>query len=264
MYPRQQIYQHGRERVLMQCDPSCEAERIEQMIRHALWSSRCAGIVVGVSGGVDSALAASLCTDAVGRERVKGLLLPSAVSSKEDMRDAHELCATLGISAVTVNIQPILKKYQEIPDYIGNAYLEGNLMARIRMTLLYYYANRENRLVCGTSNRSEYLLGYCTKYGDNAADFQPLLHLYKTEVYALARHRRLPATILAKPPSAGLWAGQTDEGELGLRYTDIDCALRALETNRWVPASKDEERVLQLLQKSQHKRINPLSLLPVP
>jgi NAD+ synthase len=248
----------------MQCDPGCEVERIEQLIRHALWSSGCAGIVVGVSGGVDSALAAALCTAAVGRENVKGLLLPSAVTKEEDMRDAHDFCAVLGISAVTVNIQPIVDSYKEIPDYTENSYLEGNLMARIRMTLLYYHANRENRLVCGTSNRSEYLLGYCTKYGDNAADFQPLLHLYKTGVYALAQHMGLPAAIIVKPPSAGLWAGQTDEGELGLRYADIDRALRALEENRWVPLSEDEEKVLQLIQKSRHKRIPPLSLLLVP
>jgi NAD+ synthase len=248
----------------MQCDPGCEAERIEQMIRHILWSSGSAGIVVGVSGGLDSALAASLCAAAVGGERVKGLLLPSAVTRMEDMRDAEEVCARGGISTVTIPIHPILERYQGIPEYSTTAYLEGNLMARIRMTLLYYHANRENRLVCGTSNRSEYMLGYCTKYGDNAADFQPLLHLYKTEVYALARQKGLPAAILDKPPSAGLWAGQTDEEDLGLPYTEIDRALRALETNHWVPASPEEERVLQRVQATQHKRSAPLSLLPVP
>jgi NAD+ synthase len=248
----------------MRCDLGCEAERIEQMIRHTLWSSGSDGIVVGVSGGLDSALSASLCAAAIGGEKVKGLLLPSAVTREEDIRDAEEVCTRLGIPAVTIPIQPILDRYRMIPNYSGSAYLEGNLMARIRMTLLYYHANRDNRLVCGTSNRSEYLLGYCTKYGDNAADFQPLLHLYKTEVYALARDKGLPAAILNKPPSAGLWAGQTDEEDLGLPYVEIDRALRALETNRWVPVSPEEERVLQRVQESQHKRSPPLSLLPVP
>ncbi|MDD1678914.1 MAG: NAD+ synthase [Methanomicrobiales archaeon] len=245
----------------MQCDPGCEAERIEQMIRHVLWSSSCAGIVVGVSGGVDSSLAAVLCTAALGKERVKGVLLPSEVTRKEDIRDARNLCTALGIPAVTVSIQPILDRYRETPGYLQNTYLEGNLTARIRMTLLYYLANREYRLVCGTSNRSEYLLGYCTKYGDNAADFQPILHLYKTEVYALARHLELPAAILDKPPSAGLWAGQTDEGELGLTYPVIDQALRALESNRWLASTDEEEKVLRLVESSRHKRSPPFSLL---
>lgn len=248
----------------MQCDPSCESERIEQMIRHTLWSSGSTGIVVGVSGGVDSALAASLCASAVGADRVTGLLLPSEVTRKEDMRDAQEVCDLLGISSVTISVRPILESYRQIPDYTESTYLEGNLTARIRMTLLYFYANRENLLVCGTSNRSEYMLGYCTKYGDNAADFQPLLHLYKTDVYLLARHRGLPLAILEKPPSAGLWVGQTDERELGLSYTEIDRALRALEANHWVSASPEEERVLQRIQRSQHKRSPPFSLLPVP
>jgi NAD+ synthase len=248
-------------RIGMRCDPGCEAEHIEQMIRHVFWSSGCAGIVVGVSGGVDSALAAALCTAAVGEERVKGLLLPAAVSREEDIRDAEEICAALTIPAVTISIQPILECYQEMPGYLGDSYLEGNLMARIRMSVLYYHANRENRLVCGTSNRSEYLLGYCTKYGDNAADFQPLLHLYKTDIYALARHKGLPASILAKPPSAGLWVGQTDEEELGFSYEEIDRTLLALEKNGWVPASPEEEKVLRLVKMSQHKRSPPFSLL---
>ncbi len=248
----------------MQCEPGCEGERIEQLIRHALWSSGSAGIVVGMSGGVDSALAGSFCAGAVGPERVKALLLPSSITSATDMRDARDLCARLGISAEMIDIQPILTKFREIPGYSGDTYLEGNLMARIRMTLLYYHANRENRLVCGTSNRSEYLLGYCTKYGDNAADFQPLLHLYKTEVYMLARYRGLPPSILEKPPSAGLWRDQTDEAELGLPYPVIDRALQALESNDWVPASPEEEKVLQRVQGSRHKRSPPLSLLQVP
>jgi NAD+ synthase len=247
----------------MQCDPGCEAERIEQMIRHVLWSSGCTGIVVGVSGGVDSALAATLCTAAAGEERVEGLLLPSSVTLKKDMQDAEDVCAFLGIPAITLSIQPVLERYRELPGYVGNAYLEGNLMARIRMTLLYYRANRDNRLVCGTSNKSEYLLGYSTKYGDSAADFQPILHLYKTEVYALARHKGLPAAILNKPPSAGLWTGQTDEGEIGLSYAEIDRAFLALEQNGWVAESPEEEKVLLRMRRSQHKRNPALSLLPV-
>jgi NAD+ synthetase len=248
----------------MDCDLGCEEGRIEGMIRHALWSSGSDGIILGISGGVDSALTAFLCAAAVGGDRVKGLLLPSRITHEEDMQDARELCDRLGINTVIAPVQPILECYREIPEYTRSIYLEGNLTSRIRMTILYYYANRENRLVCGTSNRSEYMLGYSTKFGDGAADIQPLLHLYKTEVYGLARHLNLPARILQKPPSAGLWEGQTDEGEIGLSYAVIDTALQGLETNHWIPSTREEEVVLRLVQRSQHKRSPPLSLLSIP
>jgi len=246
----------------MHCELECETERIEEMIRHALWSSGGKGVVVGVSGGVDSAVATALCTGALGKERVKGLLLPASVSKAEDIRDAEKFCAHLDIEYTLITIQPILDTYRKIPGFVKDLVLEGNLLARIRMALLYYHANRENRLVCGTSNRSEYLLGYCTKYGDNAADLQPILHLFKTEVYELASHLGIPSAILSKSPSAGFWADQTDEGELGLRYTEIDQALQRLERTGWAASTVVEEQVLRLVEKSRHKRSPPLSLLP--
>ncbi|MDD1675520.1 MAG: NAD+ synthase [Methanomicrobiales archaeon] len=245
----------------MQSEASCEVERIEQMIRHVLWRSGSAGVVVGLSGGVDSALAASLCVGALGKEKVRGFILPAAVSREEDTRDAQNFCDILGITCRTIAIQPILDTFREAISSGTNTHLEGNLMARIRMALLYFEANRENLLVCGTSNRSEYMLGYCTKFGDNAADLQPLLHLYKTEVYELACRRGIPAQILSKPPSAGLWVGQTDEEEIGLRYAEIDRALQSLERNAWVPAYPVEEKVLKMVQRSQHKRNPPFNLL---
>jgi NAD+ synthase len=134
-------------------------------------------------------------------------------------------------------------------------------MARIRMAVLYYHANREHRLVCGTSNRSEYLLGYCTKFGDNAADIQPILHLYKTEVYEIAHEIGIPEPIIKKIPSAGLWKGQSDEGEIGLSYDEIDASLRGLEAGGWRAANPTEERVLALVQKNAHKRLSVPSLL---
>ena len=248
----------------MQCDMGCEAEQIEQMIRHATWRSGSTGVVLGVSGGVDSALAAALCTRALGNNRVLGLLLPSRVSRGEDLQDAEDLCQALGIEYRILPIEPFLDPFRNLPEYQEDRYLEGNLMARIRMVMLYYRANRDRRLVCGTSNRSEYMLGYCTKYGDNAADIQPILHLYKKEVVSLARYVGIPPSILSKPPSAGLWPGQSDEGELGLSYATIDAALQALEQNHWVAASPEEERVLALVKKSQHKRSPPFNLLASP
>ncbi len=158
----------------------------------------------------------------------------------------------------------MLAAFKTLPGFTESPYLLGNLMARIRMTVLYYHANQDHRLVCGTSNRSECMLGYCTKYGDNAADFQPIVHLYKTEVYEMAREMKIPEPILTKTPSAGLWAGQSDEGEIGLSYAEIDAALRNLEANGWKAASPAEEKVLARAQKNAHKRLAAPSLLTVP
>jgi NAD+ synthase len=154
----------------------------------------------------------------------------------------------------TISIEPLLEAFREMPGFTSSPYLVGNLMARVRMAVLYFHANRDYRLVCGTSNRSEYLLGYCTKFGDNAADIQPLLHLYKTEVYGIARELGIQEPIIKKMPSAGLWAGQSDEGEIGLSYDEIDASLKYLEVNGWMASNPSEEKVLALVKKNAHKR----------
>jgi NAD+ synthase len=241
-------------------DIGCRMGQVEQMIRHAYWSSGCTGIVLGVSGGVDSAVAAAFCCRAIGPERVLGLLLPSSVSSPDDLQDAAALCAQLGMEYRTISIEPMLRAFRTVPGFSESPSLLGNLMARIRMAVLYYHANREHRLVCGTSNRSEYLLGYCTKFGDNAADIQPLLHLYKTDVYAMAEEIGIPGPIIRKVPSAGLWRGQSDEGEIGLPYETIDASLKLLEANGWKAADPVQEKVLALVQKNAHKRLPAPSL----
>lgn len=239
----------------------CSMGRIEQMIRYAYWNTGCKGIVVGLSGGIDSAVAAAFCCRAVGPDKVLGLSLPSSVSNPADLKDAADLSRQLGMTHKVVNIDPMLVAFRTIPEFAETPYLLGNLMARIRMTTLYYHANRDNRIVCGTSNRSEYMLGYCTKYGDNAADIQPILHLYKADVYIVAKELGIPEPIMTKAPSAGLWAGQSDEQEIGLTYPEIDASLRALEEHAWKAATPTEERVLALVKKSLHKRVPAPGLL---
>ncbi len=239
----------------------CRMGQVEQMIRYAYWTSGCTGIVVGLSGGVDSAVAAAFSCRAVGGEKVLGLSLPSSISNPADITDAAALCRQMGMIHRVVSIEPMLDGFKTMPDFKESRYLLGNLMARTRMAVLYYHANRDQKIVCGTSNRSEYMLGYCTKFGDNAADLQPLLHLYKTEVYEYAHELGIPESIIKKAPSAGLWEGQRDEEEIGLSYTEIDHALRSLEMQGWQAATPTEEKVLGLVRKSEHKRIPAPNLL---
>jgi NAD+ synthase len=239
----------------------CRMGQVEQMIRYAYWTSGCTGIVVGLSGGVDSAVAAAFSCRAVGGEKVLGLSLPSSINNPADITDAAALCKQMGMIHRVISIEPMLDGFKTMPDFKESRYLLGNLMARTRMAVLYYHANRDQKIVCGTSNRSEYMLGYCTKFGDNAADLQPLLHLYKTEVYEYARELGIPESIIKKAPSAGLWEGQRDEEEIGLSYTEIDRSLRSLEMQEWQATTPTEEKVLGLVRKSEHKRIPAPNLL---
>ena len=241
----------------------CRMGEVEQMIRYAYWTSGCKGIVVGLSGGVDSAVAATFCCRAIGGEKVLGLSLPASVSNPADIKDAAALCKQIGVKHRVVSIEPMLEGFRTMPEFNESRYLLGNLMARIRMAVLYYHANRDQKIVCGTSNRSEYMLGYCTKFGDNAADLQPLLHLYKTEVYDYAQELGIPESIIKKAPSAGLWEGQRDEEEIGLSYREIDHSLQALELQGWEAATPTEEKVLGLVKKSGHKRLLAPNLLAV-
>jgi len=238
-------------------DRGCALGRIEQMIRYTVWNSGSGGVVIGISGGVDSAVAATMCCRALSGENVLGLTLPSTITSAGDIRDAVELCRKLGMKHEIIPIEPILDVYRTLPGYVESPALLGNLMARTRMTLLYYYANRDNLLVCGTSNRTEYMLGYTTKFGDNAADFQPLLHLYKSGIYEAARDIGVQENIIKKPPSAGLWHGQKDEDEIGLTYAEIDEALMALGANDWKSQTPVQEKVLLMVKNSGHKRMTP-------
>lgn len=193
--------------------------------------SSASGAVIGLSGGIDSTVTAYLAVEAIGHENVLGILLPvQDLTPEQDMTDAADIVNRLGIEHRIIEIDGVLRSFSgSIPDYDAGAVIaNGNLIARTRMCLLYYYANLMNRLVIGTGNRTELLLGYATKYGDAGVDMEPLGDLYKTEVCELARFLGVPERIIEKPPSARLWAGQTDEMELGMGYQEIDRILRML------------------------------------
>jgi len=244
----------------MQCDIGCEITRIENLIRHGIWSSGADGVVLGISGGIDSAVVAALATASLGSERVSAFFLPSASTPPADEEDVRELCDKLGLELQVIPIDGIIEAYRRMDGFVDEPHLTGNLMARTRMAILYYQANLRNCLVIGTSNKTEYLIGYCTKWGDNAADLQPILHLFKKEVYLLGEELGIPDAIMQKKPSAGLWQGQSDEKEIGISYAELDSALAFLEENTWKSENEIQEQVLSLVKKSAHKRLPAFSL----
>ncbi|MFC7140362.1 NAD+ synthase [Halosimplex aquaticum] len=204
-------------------------EEAVAFIKDTVTEANARGVVVGLSGGIDSTLTANLAVQALGSERVLGLGLP-AHTDADNVQEARTMAEGLGIEFREVDLRPLLDVFE---DHVAAAVAPsggrreiGNVAARLRMCALYYAANARSYLVCGTANRSELLLGYFTKYGDGGADLFPLGDLYKTEVQALAQHVGVPRRIIAKEPTADLWAGQTDAEDLGARYSDIDPVLR--------------------------------------
>lgn len=238
----------------------CEIVKIKDHMRSAVWNARAAGFVVGISGGIDSAVACALAAKAVGPERVLGVSMPVSSNSPQDAADAKALCDALGVRLITVPLGDVQEAFLAKEHITGTPLLAGNIASRLRMITLYNIAAANGYLVCGTSNKTEYLIGYSTKWGDGAADVQPLLHLYKKDVYALAEELGIPQEIIDKAPSAGFFEGQTDEAEIGLSYAELDSALWNLELNEFVPQNAVEEKVLALVLKSEHKRKPPVFL----
>jgi NAD+ synthase len=190
------------------------------------------GVVVGMSGGVDSALCARLACDALGASEVLGVLLPDDRAERTLLEETQSYGRTLGIRTLLLPIGPIVDAIRSALPGLVDPLAVGNASARVRMLLLYALAREQARRVLGTGNKSELLLGYFTKFGDGGADLLPIGDLYKTEVWALAERLGLPEPIRSRAPTAGLWEGQTDEGELGLPYDAIDRILRGLEELR--------------------------------
>ncbi len=231
-------------------------ERIVSFIKEYVESCNADGVVVGLSGGVDSSTVAFLCVRALGSERVFGLIMPEKdVTPNQDIEDAKQVAEMLGVEYKIIEISDIVKTFIEKLGE-GGKIAVANLKPRIRMVINYFYANNMNRIVAGTGNKSELMIGYFTKYGDGGVDFLPIGDLYKTEVLELARYLGVPERIITKKPSAGLWVGQTDEGEIGMSYAELDEILRAMERGE----KRDDEkfrRVEELVNASKHKREMP-------
>ncbi len=239
---------------------------ITEFIKTYVENSRCRGVVIGLSGGVDSAVTAVLCKKALGGDRVTCLFLPDESTPEIDFRDYKEVTDIFNLRCEVKDISSIVESIKENSVYPPDKMALANIKARVRMILLFEYANTTNTLVCGTSNKSEMLIGYFTKYGDGGVDIMPLGDLYKTQVWELARHLGIPNSIISKPPSAGLYKGQTDEEEIQMKYEKLDKILAGLERKMKIEdiarfSGTTIEEVLRIKDmriKTQHKRRVPL------
>jgi NAD+ synthase len=220
--------------------------------------------LVGLSGGLDSALSCFLAAEALGPENVLAVRMPYKSSSPDSMADAQRVIDKTGVPSLTIEITPMVDPlFEHLPDITDRR--KGNIMARERMVVLYDQSEAFRGLVVGTGNKTEILLGYTTLYGDSASAINPLGDLYKTQVRQLARAMEVPEEILQKAPSADLWAGQTDEGELGFTYAEVDKLLYLLVDQRYSPADCVEagfpeafvRAVVERVRKNQFKRILP-------
>lgn len=252
-------------------DARREERRITSFIRRVVANSGAAGLVVGLSGGVDSAVVGALCVRALGRERVLAALLPSRHTPFRDADDAVRMAEAWGITKVNVAISPLVDSLISAAGPDAPKLARANVQARVRMTILYYLANSQNLLVAGTGDRSEELLGFFTKYGDGGVDLLPVAHLYKTQVRLLGGHLGLPVAVVKKPASPQLWPGHTAEEELPASYEKLDIVMHylfnlgapAFEASRKAGVSRTvADQVIEMHARSAHKRALPPLLRP--
>ena len=230
----------------MKCDEV--ADTIQKWMRTKVKEAGADGAVVGVSGGIDSAVVAVLCKREFD-DAVTGLIMPCE-SHEDDGMDAALLCSQFAIHSMTIDLTETYRGMTKLfPEVFDCKLARANLKSRLRMCALYYASNTSNYLVMGTGNLTEIEIGYFTKYGDGGVDVEPLGSLYKTHVRELAQHLRVTERIITKPPSAGLWEGQTDEDEIGMTYEEMDNYLMNNYTQ--------DGRLVSRIMSSQHKREMP-------
>ena len=221
--------------------------------------------VLGLSGGIDSALVAYLLRDALGKENVLAIMMPYKSSNPDSLNHAKLVVEDLGINSKTIEITDMIDAYFK-NEKEATSLRMGNKMARERMSILFDYSSKENALVIGTSNKTEIYLGYSTQFGDSACALNPIGDLYKTNIWDLSRYLKIPNELIEKKPSADLWEGQTDEQEMGLTYKEADQVLyRMLEENKKVEEVLAEgfnkdlvDNIVRRMNRSEYKRRMPL------
>ena len=225
-------------------------------------------LIVGLSGGIDSSVVVSLLVKALGKKSVFVALLPYGSLNQNDIKDAYLIINKLKIPSkniITINIKKIVDKITAWDKKIS-LIRKGNIIARVRMIYLFDLAKKYKALVCGTENKTEYLLGYYTRFGDQASDIEPIRHLYKTQIFKLAKYLKLPERIINKKPTAGLWPKQTDEEELGFSYKDADIVLHLFFDKKLTKEEivkhgveiKTIEKVLAWVKKNEFKHLVPI------
>lgn len=230
-------------------------KKIVQWIKDKIKSSKAKGLIFGLSGGIDSALIAALAKKAAGNNHL-AVMMPCH-SSKASLTDARKVIKKLGLKSKKIDLTPV---YESSIKTLGKAndLSKANLKARLRMITLYYHANTLNYLVVGTGNLSELMMGYFTKYGDGGVDILPIADLLKSQVRELAKTMGIPQAIIDKAPTADLWAGQTDEQEMGLTYDELDEIVHCLRTGKQCLMPKALiNKVKKMMKNSDHKRVMP-------
>lgn len=255
---------------LLEIDFSETQKRICRFIKEYVENAGAKGIVLGLSGGIDSGTIAALSSLAIGGENVLGLMLPEKENfNQKDIDDARVVAEQFHLETQVCDMSEVLSSfYGDIPVFEQSDRLcKGNVKARTRMVYLYYYANKLNRIVCGSSDKSETMMGYFTKWGDAAADIAPIMDLYKTQVRKLAIHLGIPKELALKPSTPALWPNQLAELELGIKYETLDLILYGLERFMTPEELADQlsiEKVIVDKVKSrwlanEHKRRMPLA-----
>jgi NAD+ synthase len=238
-------------------EPMSLANKIANWMRAQVETAGAAGITLGLSGGVDSACVAGLAKLAMGRQGVIGVLMPCH-SDPIDAEYAHQVGETFDLQTITIDLTAVYDSLTAVLPTTERRLATANLKPRLRMTALYYVANAHNYLVAGTGNKSELMVGYFTKHGDGGVDMLPLGDLYKREVYDLSREVGVPQPILDRPPTAGLWPGQTDEEEMGFTYDALERALIGLTIGGDHGVDRRTlDKVQQMTAVSAHKRALP-------
>jgi len=220
--------------------------KIVRWIREKVRRSGKKGIVLGISGGIDSAVVGVLAAEAVSKKNLRCMILPCE-SFKEDIEYAKMFIKSSGLKSKVIDLTPVYKTLLKfLPT--GTKLARANLKPRLRMLTLYYFANNLDYLVAGTGNKSELSIGYFTKYGDGGVDILPIGGLYKSQVRELAKFLKIPDKIIKKPPTAGLWAGQTDEGEIGMSYDELEYRLKN---------AKFDNKLKKYIKTAKHKLCPP-------